>query len=95
MTERKIAEDSLKESKERYELAASGANDGLWDWDLKTNTIYFSPRWKSMLGYSNEQIGNDPEEWFKLIHPDDIADDGQVISMTPYRKQKQIPHTAQ
>ncbi|RPI35053.1 MAG: EAL domain-containing protein, partial [Nitrospiraceae bacterium] len=73
ITERKIAEDSLKESKERYELAASGANDGLWDWDLKANTIYFSPRWKSMLGYNKEHIGNDPEEWFKLIHPDDIA----------------------
>jgi diguanylate cyclase (GGDEF)-like protein/PAS domain S-box-containing protein len=71
--ERKIAEDSLKESKERYELAADGANDGLWDWDLKANTIYFSPRWKSMLGCRKEQIGNNPEEWFKLIHPDDIA----------------------
>jgi diguanylate cyclase (GGDEF)-like protein/PAS domain S-box-containing protein len=73
ITERKIAENSLKESKERYELAADGANDGLWDWDLKADTIYFSPRWKSMLGYRKEQIGNDPEEWFKLIHPDDIA----------------------
>ena len=72
ITERKMTEEALKESKERYELSASGANDGLWDWDLKSQIVYFPPRWKSMLGYKDEHIAGKPEEWFNLIHPDDI-----------------------
>jgi diguanylate cyclase (GGDEF)-like protein/PAS domain S-box-containing protein len=70
ITERKRAEEATRETAERYALAALGANDGLWDWDLKTNEIYFSPRWKAMLGFSDE-IGESPEEWFNRIHPDD------------------------
>ncbi len=65
------AETALRESEERYALAARGANDGLWDWNLATNQIYLSPRWKSMLGYTEEEIGNRPEEWFDRVHPDD------------------------
>jgi len=69
--DRKIAEDALRESEERYALAAHGANDGLWDWKLATNEIYFSPRWTRMLGYSDNEIWSDPEEWFSRIHPAD------------------------
>src|SRR6186713_219767 len=64
-------EKKLKDSEERYVLATMGANDGLWDWDLKTQTIYFSPRWKSMLGYSDSEIGQHPHEWFSRLHPED------------------------
>ena len=71
ITERKLAEEEIKESKERYELAARGANDGLWDWDLKSNKIFYSHRWKSMLGYSGDDIGDSPEEWLDLVHGDD------------------------
>ncbi len=70
ITERRRAEDALRETAERYALAALGANDGLWDWDLKNNEIYFSPRWKAMLGFSDE-IGASPKEWFERIHSDD------------------------
>ncbi len=67
----KRAELALRESEERYALAARGANDGLWDWDLRTNQIYYSPRWKSMLGYGEHELGTDPAEWFERVHPDD------------------------
>jgi len=64
---------SLRESDERYALAARGANDGLWDWDLISNRIYFSPRWGQMLGYDESDQWSDPEEWFSRIHPADCA----------------------
>ena len=60
-------------AEERYELAALGANDGLWDWDLRTNQVYFSPRWKAMLGCAEDAIGASPDEWFSRVHPDDLV----------------------
>jgi len=62
----------LNESEERYELLMRGANDGLWDWNLKTNEIYFSTRWISMLGLSENEIGSTPETWFERVHPYDL-----------------------
>jgi len=62
----------VKASEQRYALAARGANDGLWDWDLLHNRIYFAPRWKQMLGYTEDAVGEDPSEWFKRVHPDDL-----------------------
>jgi diguanylate cyclase (GGDEF)-like protein/PAS domain S-box-containing protein len=73
INERRRMEAALRESEERYALAMRGANDGLWDWDLRTNEIYFSPRWKFMLGYREDEIQNTPEEWFKRINPDDFV----------------------
>jgi len=67
----KHAQEALRESEERYALAARGANDGLWDWDLQANTVYFSPRWKTMLGYEPGEIGDKPEEWLSRIHDAD------------------------
>ena len=63
--------NALRESEERYALSARGANDGLWVWDLAANEVYYSPRWKSMLGFSEEEIGTSPDEWFSRVHPDD------------------------
>jgi len=70
--ERKRIEEALRETEERYALAVRGANDGLWDWDLKNNRIYYSPRWKAMLGYDEEEIGDSANEWFSRVHPEDI-----------------------
>ena len=66
------AEAALRESQERYELAARAANDGLWDWDLATDTLYYSPRWKAMLGAAEEEIRDTPDGWFDRIHPEDL-----------------------
>ena len=67
----KRAQEALRESEERYALAARGANDGLWDWNLLTNAVYFSPRWKSMLGLQEHEIEDRLEEWFGRIHDAD------------------------
>jgi len=65
------SEQALRASEERYALAARGANDGLWDWNLRDSTIYFSARWKSMLGFHEGEIGADPDEWFGRVHEAD------------------------
>jgi len=80
---RKVAEDALRESEERYALAVRGANDGLWDWKLDTNKIYFSPRWTRMLGYSDNESWSDPQEWFSRIHPADRA--GVEVQLAAHR----------
>ncbi|MCU0527065.1 MAG: EAL domain-containing protein [Elainella sp. Prado103] len=72
MTDRKQFEEALRESQERYALAVHGAKDGLWDWDLRNNHIYFSPRWKAMLGYEEPELANHPSEWFSRVHPDEL-----------------------
>lgn len=88
-TERERALKALKESEERYALAARGANDGLWDWNLASNRIYFSTRWKKMLGYDENEVGDSPEEWFDRIHADDVkivraAIDAHIAGRTPH-----------
>jgi diguanylate cyclase (GGDEF)-like protein/PAS domain S-box-containing protein len=72
ITKRADAEAALTQSEERYALAAAGSNDGLWDWDLAQDEIYFSPRWKTMLGLDAEAEYSRPNQWFELIHPDDL-----------------------
>lgn len=64
--------DAFRRSEERFELAIRGANDGLWDWDIQTHTVYFSPRWKAMFGYAEDEVGDTLEERNKRIHPDDL-----------------------
>ncbi|MDH5508534.1 MAG: EAL domain-containing protein, partial [Anaerolineae bacterium] len=72
LEEREAAEKALRASEERYALAIQGVNDGLWDWDLQTDSIYFSPRWKTMLGYHPDDVFETAEAWFDLVHSDDI-----------------------
>lgn len=69
---RKQAEEELRESQERFALAAQGANDGLWDWNLKTDEVYYSPRWKAMIGEEAGDITGEPADWLDRIHPDDL-----------------------
>ncbi len=79
----------LQESEERYALAVNGANDGIWDWDLVNNTIYYSPRWKAILGCTDVEIGNSPDEWFSRVHPEerpslDMALERHLNGVTPH-----------
>ncbi len=60
-----------KKLKERMELALLGSNDGVWDWNILENTVYFSPRWKEMIGYTDEELPNEVSTWNDRIHPDD------------------------
>jgi diguanylate cyclase (GGDEF)-like protein/PAS domain S-box-containing protein len=72
ITERQRAEAALRVSEERYVLAVQGANDGIWDWDLIHDKVYYSPRWKAMLGYADKDISDSTDEWFDRVHPEDI-----------------------
>jgi diguanylate cyclase (GGDEF)-like protein/PAS domain S-box-containing protein len=77
----KRADAALCDSEERYALSVRGASDGLWDWNLRTNAVYFSPRWKSMLGLEEAEIGSSPEEWFRLVHPEDIERVKEAVAL--------------
>jgi PAS domain S-box-containing protein len=74
ITEKKELIDSLKLSEERLVNALEGSGYGVWDWDLRTNRVFFSKQWKAMLGYTDEEIENDLREWETRVHPDDLAD---------------------
>ena len=71
ITERKRMEEALQASQQRYDLIINGINDGIWDWNLVTNQVYFSPHWKSMLGYAEHEVKNTFSAWQELLHPDD------------------------
>ena len=71
---------SLKESEDRWQLALQGSNDGIWDWDIKTNQVFFSARWKEMLGYENQEISDRIEEWHKRVHPEDVNSLHQALA---------------
>lgn len=72
ITYQKGVERQLRESEERYALAARGANDGLWDWDLTSDRLYTSPRWKEIVGCTDQDMSESPDEWFGRTHPDDV-----------------------
>ncbi|MEK7990995.1 MAG: PAS domain S-box protein, partial [Thiotrichaceae bacterium] len=86
---RKKIEQALKQSEERFSLAMRGANDGLWDWDLVQNTLYLSPRWKSMIGYEDDELINCFDTWQNQLHPDDI--EAALATITQYLEKK-IPN---
>lgn len=67
-----VALETLKKCETQLGLAFQGTDDGLWDWNLETNEIFFSSQWKAMLGYQDSEVTSQPDAWFKRIHPEDL-----------------------
>jgi len=68
---REEAEEALKLSEERFNLAVTGSNDGLWDWNIQTNEIYYSPRFKQLLGFRSSEFHDTVEELMSRLNPED------------------------
>ncbi len=68
----KRADDAVRSSEERFALAMEGATEGLWDWDLKTDEIFYSNRWKALIGHDDSDLPNLVSEWFDRIHDKDV-----------------------
>ena len=64
--------EEVEKLKERMELALLGNNDGIWDWDIVEHCVYFSSRWKEIIGYRNNELSNLYSEWEDRVHPDDL-----------------------
>jgi len=88
ITERKQAEEALRQSEERWQLAATGTTDGIWDWDVARHTVFLSGRWKQVRGYREEEIGVDETEWLSRIHPEDSS---RVMATVQSYFNKEIP----
>ncbi len=71
ITEEKRAAEALQLSEERWQLALEGSDDGVWDWGIATDTMWFSARWKALLGYAEHEFANNFEAWRRVLHPDD------------------------
>ncbi len=80
VTEMIDLEKQLQASKERFELAMQASSDGVWDWNLKSGEIYYSHGWKKMLGYADEELGNDLDVWRKLCKPGQWQEANELAS---------------
>lgn len=72
VTDRKADDAKRRDSEERLGLALRGANDGVWDWDVKTGVVHFCPRWKQMLGLQPDDPATTMDDWFRRVHADDL-----------------------
>ncbi|WP_121627921.1 PAS domain S-box protein [Poseidonibacter antarcticus] len=79
MTELKIAQEEIKLLNERMKRALFGNNDGIWDLNMLDNSVYFSPKWKEMIGYEDHELPNLYEIWENRVHPNDIANAKECI----------------
>ena len=71
ISDRIAKQEQLRQSEERWQLALRGNNDGIWDWSIAAGEIFYSARWKEILGYRDDEIGNHKSEWERRLHPDD------------------------
>lgn len=71
VTTQKVAEEALKGSLDLFALAVQATNDGIWDWDMLADKVYFSPRWKEMIGYADDELPNEIQTWEKVLFDED------------------------
>ena len=81
ITDRKLSEEALRESEERLDLAVRGTSDGVWDWEIKTGSEHWSPRFKELLGYAENEIEASYDQFLALLHPDEEADVREAIRL--------------
>ncbi|WP_320174419.1 PAS domain-containing protein [Maridesulfovibrio sp.] len=80
LDERERIQRNLKISEERYDMALRAVSDGLWDWNLQTNEVYYSPRYFEMLGYEPDEFPHEYKTWLHLMHPDDRERASEVVT---------------
>jgi len=90
ITDKKHTEKALKQSEERFNLAMDASRDGIYEWDLETREIYYSPGWKRMLGYEPEELPNDFSVWEKLCRPEDVEKSWQILKEVLEAKRKRF-----
>ncbi len=71
ITDRKQAEEALKESEQRYALATDATEQGIWDWNVEANEVYYSKQWKNQIGYNDHELKNEFATWIEHLHPDE------------------------
>jgi len=79
----------FRENLERFSFAVEASGEGIWDWNIETGQVFFSKRWKDMLGLSDDQVSNRVEEWEKRVHPDDL---GKVRAILETCLEGEIPY---
>jgi PAS domain S-box-containing protein len=99
ITERRSQHARLRDSEERLRLALAGAQEGVWDWDLETNAVMYSARWKEMLGYADDEVEPHVNAWERLLHPDDRPQALQAVNalalgQETYRVECRLRHKA-
>jgi diguanylate cyclase (GGDEF)-like protein/PAS domain S-box-containing protein len=82
LNEMQSVNNKLLESERRWQFAVEGAGDGVWDWNIEANKVVYSKRWKEMLGFEEDDIGESPDEWRSRVHPDDFASVVQAMEAT-------------
>lgn len=95
ISERSKIEQELKESEQRFNIAIAGSSDGIWDWDVKTNSIYFSGQFKTMLGYTENDYLGDTKFLIEAVHPDDynrtvLAIENSLLNKTNYSNEYRL-----
>lgn len=80
ITGRKLAEQALRQAQQQLQLAVQGGNVGLWDWDVRAGTVYFSPEWKRQLGYDDHELPSRFDEWERRVHPEDLPRVNAVVA---------------